>query len=287
MAERSIQGDGAYSLLEILVVLACLGAFFMAVGARYGEITRDAGVTIALQEMAHIKEAVRDYFYTDLGVIPQDAGEDGALASDSCRTCGEDDRPWYAARFLCLRNDGEGNPEYEDMLAFLSGLMDEDIARGKLTWDRHYQKGWRGPYLEQDIRERIDADVAYALPIITTPWADVCEELAQQAEDSGNAEESECIRRGRYYLIIIDKDEDYRPLKETARIVCFGPDGKDSGSYYKDFDQEDPSTLATAEDLRKLPTCDPDDDESDYCYETGDDLVVFIFGGGATRQPEG
>jgi len=199
MAERFIKGDGAYSLLEILMVLACLGAFFMVVGARYGKITRDAGVTIALQEMAHIKESVRDHFYPDLGVIPQDPGEDGALASNNCRNCGEDDRPWYATRFLCLRNDGDGNPEYEDMLAFLSGLMGEDIATGKLTWDRHYQKGWRGPYLEQDLRERIDSDVSYALPIITTPWADVCEELAQQAEDSGNAEEAERIRRGKYY----------------------------------------------------------------------------------------
>ncbi len=273
MAERFLQGNGAYSLLEILVVLACLGVFYMVVGSRFGEVTRDAGVTIALQEMAYIKEAVRDHFYPDLGVIPQDPGED--------------DRSWYATRFLCLRNDGEGNPEYEDMLAFLTSLMDEDTAKGKLTWDRHYQKGWRGPYLEQDIRERIDPDTSYGFPLITTPWADVCEELAQQAEDSGNEEEAERIRRGKYYFIIVDKDDDYRSLKETARVVCFGPDGKDSGSYYKDFDQEVPSTLATAEDLRKLPTCDPNEEDSDYCYETGDDLVVFIFGGGATRKPEG
>lgn len=273
--------------MEILVVLSCLGAFAMFVGSRFGDITRDAGLTIALQEMTYIKEAVRDYFYSDLGVLPQDPGEDGALASNPCQTCGNDDRPWYATRYLCLRNDGEGNPECEDMLAFLTSLMSEDVAEGMLTWDRHYQKGWRGPYLEQDTRERVDPDSSYAFPLINTPWADAVEELAQEAEDSGDDEEAERIRRGKYYLIIVDKDEDYRPLKDTARVVCFGPDGKDSGSYYKDFDQEDPATPATAEDLRKLPTCDEDQKESDYCYETGDDLVVFIFGGGPTRQPEG
>jgi hypothetical protein len=277
--------DGGFSVLEILVVLTCLGVFMIVISAEYGGIVRDAGVTIALQEMTHIKEAIRDDFYPDLGVIPQDRGEDGTLASEQCPACGEDDRPWYATRYLCLRNDGSGNPEYEDMLAFLKSTMDEEVAEGKLTWDRYYQKGWRGPYLEQDIRERLASDASHAFPLITTPWAKVCEELAQQAEDSGHSQEAERIRRGRYYLIIVDRDEDYALLKETARIVCFGPDGKDSGSYCKDFDQDDPSTFVTAEDLRKLPASDSEEQDEDDSYDTGDDLVVFVFGGGVTRRP--
>jgi hypothetical protein len=277
--------DGGLSVVEILVVLTCLGAFMIVIGAEYGGIVSDAGVTVALQEMNHIKEAIRDDFYPDLGVIPQDRGEDGVPASEECPSCGEDDRPWYAARYLCLRNDGEGNPEYEDMLAFLKSATDENVAEGKLIWDRYYQKGWRGPYLEQDIRERLDSDSSHAFPLITTPWAEISEELAREASDAGHSQEAERIRRGRYYLIIMDRDEDYAPLKETARIVCFGPDGKDSGSYCKDFDQEDPSTFATAEDLRKLPASDSESQDGDDYYDTGDDLVVFIFGGGAPRCP--
>ena len=282
-------GSKAYTFLEILVALTCISVFCMVTASRYGQITQAAGVTVALQEMVQIKEAVRDHFYPDLGVIPQDPGEDGAFASGSCQSCGDDDRPWLATRYLCLRNDGEGNPEYESMRAFLAGLMTDDAAVGKLTWDRYYQRGWRGPYLEQESREQITtADGAYAFPLVTTPWADVCEALARQAEDDGDTREAQRIRRGKYYLIVVDRDadKDYALVKNTARIISFGPDGKDSGGYYTDYAAADPATPATAEDLRKLPTCDGNGQVDDDCYETGDDLVVFIFGGGATRQPQ-
>lgn len=278
-------GNSAYSFLEILVVLACVSFFCAVVAARLGGTGNEARVTIALQEMDQIKEAIRDHFYPDLGVIPQDCGKDGAFASDDCPTCGEDDRPWFATRFLCLRNDGEEKPEYKDMLAFLTSLMSEDLAQGKLAWDSYYRRGWRGPYLEYSLRVQLDTDTTYALPLIATPWADLSEELAQEAEASKKTQLAERLRRGKYYFIVVDRDSDnhYALLMDTARIVCFGPDGKDSGAYYKDYDADSPTTLATANDLRKMPTCDS---SSDDCYVTGDDIVMFIFGGGATRRPD-
>ncbi len=282
-----LRGNSAYTFLEILVVLACIGFFCAVIGSRLAGSTSGAKVTIALQEIDQIKAAIRDHFYPDLGVIPQDPGKDGAFASDDCPTCGKDDRPWFATRFLCLRNDGEGKPEYQDMLAFLTCLMSGDLARGKLAWDSYYRKGWRGPYLEYSLRVQLDAGTPYASPLIATPWADGSEELAQEAEASKNTQSAERLRRGKYYFIVVDRDPDnhHALLMDTARIVCFGPDGKDSGAYYKDYDAENPTTPATADDLRKMPTCDSGKTEGDDCYQTGDDIVMFIFGGGAVRRP--
>ena len=284
-----LMGNSAYTFVEILVTLACIAFFCAVIGSRLAGTASGAMATIALQEMTHIKEAMRDHFYPDLGVIPQDPGHDGAFASDDCPTCGTDDRPWFATRFLCLRNDGAGKPEYEDMLVFLTSIMSADPARGKLVWDPYYQKGWRGPYLEYNLRVRLDdTDASYAFPLIAVPWADVSEELAQTEEAAGNTQSAERLRRGKYYLIVVDRDPDnhYALLTDTARIVCFGPDGKDSGAYYKDYDAENPKTLVTADDLRKMPSCDSGKTEGDDCYYTGDDMVMFIFGGGATRRPE-
>lgn len=280
------RGNNAYTFLEIIVTMACIGFLCAVIASRLAGVTSGANVTIALQQMDQIKEAIRDHFYPDLGVIPQDPGEDGAFASDDCSTCGNDDRPWFATRFLCLRNDGEGKSEYQDMLAFLTYLMSEDLAQGKLVWDSYYKRGWRGPYLEYNLRVRLDTDTSYAFPLIATPWADVSEELAEAAETSKDTQLAERLRRGKYYFIVVDRDPDngYALLTDTARIVCFGPDGKDSGAYYKDYDSENPTTPVTADDLRKMPTCDST--SSDDCYKTGDDLVMFIFGGGATRQSE-
>jgi hypothetical protein len=284
---RGTCGTEAYSFVEILVALACLGFFCALIGARFAGTASGAKVTVGLQQMGQIKEAIRDHFYPDLGVIPQDPGKDGAFVSSNCPGCGQDDRPWFATRFLCLRNDGEGKPEYQDMLAFLTSLTSAELAKGKLAWDSYYKKGWRGPYLEHSLRARLDTGTtSHAFPLIATPWADVSEDLAQVAEASKDTQAAERLRRGKYYLVVVDRDPDsHALLTDTARIVCFGADGKDSGAYYKDYDAANPATLATAEDLRKMPTCDSGKKEGDDCYETGDDMVMFVFGGGATRQP--
>ena len=289
---RSGQGmkDGGFSkvsegftFLEIVVSIACLGIILTIIISRFGKIADESTVIIALEEMRHIKEATRDGFYSDLGIIPEDPGNDGEVASSECPGCGDDDRPWFATRYLCLRNDGEGNPEYEEMYDFLKLHREDDAAKSLLEWDRYLCKGWRGPYMEHDARENIKSNVTYPFPIVLSPWAEKCEDMALEAEDNGNYDDAEKLRRGKYYLIVADRDEDLNTLKDTARIVSFGQDCCDSGSYYTDFDQSNPSVPATAEDLRKIQGSDS---ENSYKYDSGDDLVVFIFGGGAIRKPE-
>jgi prepilin-type N-terminal cleavage/methylation domain-containing protein len=271
-----------FTLLEIIVSIVCLGIILTIMISRFGKIADESTTIIALEEMRHIKEAVRDGFYPDLGLIPGDPGKDGEFASSGCPNCGNDDRPWLSTRYLCLTNDGEGNPEYEEMYGFLKKNRDEDAARALMEWDRYLHRGWRGPYMEQDIREIIDSSVSYPFPLVSSPWSEKCEEMAREVEESGNYDEARELRKGRYYFIIVDRDEDMDPVKETARIISFGQDCCDSGAYYTDFGQENPSIPATAEDLRKIQGSDSG---SSYEYDSGDDIVVFIFGGGPIRKP--
>jgi hypothetical protein len=232
--------------------------------------------------MRHIKEAIKDDFYPDLGLIPEDPGEDGKFVSSDCTSCGNDDRPWFASRYLCLSNDGEDKPEYEEMYNFIKRQRDEEAAKALLSRDRYLRRGWRGPYMEQDARVIIKGVSQYPFPLVASPWSEKCEALAIEAEESGKTDEASKLRRGKYYLIITDRDEDLNPIKDTARIISFGQDCWDSGAYYKDFDQSNPSVRATTEDLRKAQGSD---EGSEFQYDTGDDLVMFIFGGGPIRKP--
>jgi hypothetical protein len=278
-----------FTVLELVVVLVCISFLAVMLASRLGTISEEAGVTIALEEMNNIKNAINDMFYPDLGVIPEDPGEDGKFASDKCSACGTDDRPWYATRYLCLRNDGKGNPEYEEMLAFLASCTgDTSLAKGLLAWDRYKQKGWRGPYMEQDAMAALELDDDYYFPLVATPWAENCEKLAQEAEASENDEDAEKFRRGKYYLIVTDKNEDdnYKPMRNTARIICFGANGEDDGSYFVDYKETNPKIRTTADDLRKPNVYNSDDPDNPDYYYTGDDMVVFIFGGGVQRKPE-
>ena len=274
-----------FTILEILVVMALIMTFIAMAAARFGSVSEHAGVMTALEEMNNIKNAITDMFYPDLGKIPQDP----------------DDRPWYATRYLCLRDDRdtedkeknvdpdpETDPECTEMLIFLKSQTmggSESVAKGRLVWDRYRQKGWRGPYMEHDARDQLapigrkPMDGTY-FPLVATPWSDKCEKLAQQAEEAGDDKDAEKFRRGKYYLIVGGQD------KNEARIICFGVDCADSGSFCKDYMSDAPSDHVTADDLRKPNIYDSDNPNNPDHYYTGDDIVIFIFGGGVTRKPE-
>jgi prepilin-type N-terminal cleavage/methylation domain-containing protein len=295
-----------FTVLELLLVLVIIGIFAIAVGSRLANVREEAGVTTALEEMNNIKKAIIDLFYPDLGFIPEDPGEDGKLISADSRSAGEDDRPWFSTRYLCLKNDRERasqtpdrleSPESHAMWLFLRSQINREdpddekaksMAKAKLTWDRYGQKGWRGPYMQQDLVTKLDDNSVYAMPLIATPWADKCEKLAQQAEDAGEDAEAEELRRGKYYLIVTDierdKDDNYYAVKDSARVISFGADCEDDGSYRKSVDTLEEGPLVTAEDLRKANVNAPGDSN---VYFTGDDIVVFIFGGGTIRRPPG
>jgi prepilin-type N-terminal cleavage/methylation domain-containing protein len=280
-----------FTILELLVVLAIIGFFAIALSSRLAGVSEQAGVTTALEEMNNIKSAIVDLFYPDLGFIPEDPGPNGKLVSAANVTAGDDDRPWFATRYLCLRDDRDrtsGTPDPSKahqsyaMWSYLRSQIDrknpasgsaKSTALAKLTWDRYRQKGWRGPYMEQDAMAMLGASEPTAMPLIATPWADKCEKLALQAEEAGEESEAEQFRRGKYYLIVTDTvvnaDRTYSADKESARVISFGADCEDSGS----FRSAGAFGRAEAKDLRRTD------------YDTGDDIVVFIFGGGTTRRP--
>ncbi len=292
--------ETGFTLLELLVVLTIIGFFIMALASRLADVTTQAGVTTALEEMNNIKQAVVDLFYPNLGFIPEDPGPDGRLAVRPGDSTGDDDRPWFATRYLCLGDDRERTnlspdpfkaPQSYAMWIYLRSQINRQspddgntraLALAKLSWDRYRQKGWQGPYMEQDAIVQLDPADTVSMPLIATPWANTCENMAREAEEAGETAQAERLRRGKYYLIVtdtvMDDDGNLHADKNTARIISFGPDCEDSGSYQ----YPDRSTRVTAAQLRKVNVVDPGNDNA---YYSGDDIVMFIFGGGTTRQP--
>ncbi len=186
-----IMKNKGFTLLEIIVVLVILGFLVASITPRLSRTAREAAITTTLSEMKEIKEAIRDNFYPDLGLIPEDT-----------------DHPEWATRYLCLKNDGTGNSEYEEMRGFIG----DDL----MTWDRYVSKGWRGPYME---RETSDT------PVLADVWFD--------------SEKAEADTPHYYRIIFSDLDssgdmtnsdaDEARRERLSSRIVSFGANGSDDG----------------------------------------------------------
>lgn len=213
------RGVTGFTLLEILVVLVVLGFLTAMVAGRFRGMREEAAITITLSEMKEIKEAIRDRFYPDLGLIPEDTTN-----------------PKYATRYLCLIDDGAGppiGPERQEMLDFLTAGGVPHL----INWDRYSRRGWRGPYLE---REVIAFVAGKWYPLIIDPWG---RSVDHSVEPDGVLGE---------YRILGGQN------RAEARIVSFGANGVDNGG---------------GRVTLPLPA------------DTGDDLVMFIFGTGAVRRP--
>ena len=276
--------DYGFTLLELVVVIFIMSMMAFFVASTFSTVTDKASVTIAIDEMSNIKKSITDLFYPDLGVVPQDFGKDPGDPNSA--------RPWFATRFLCIRDDRpamKGTPDpLEDSEAYEMWLLLKKEA-SLLSWDRYRQKGWRGPYMEQDGTAKTGSTYNdYYFPMVATPWADACEAMAQAMEDQDDMEEAEKLRRGKFYLIVADKHEDNAPINNTARIISFGANCLDDGSYHKDYEDKNSTELTRINDLRKpSPKEESKIKNPDSYYSTGDDIVMFIFGGGNTRTPEG
>jgi len=286
-----------FTVLELLAILSIIAFLALAVGSHLANVTKEAQLTTALEEMDNLKDAIGSRFYPDLGCIPYDPGPDLEPHTG-------DDRPWLSTRYLCLADDRSDttqppdsaeNPQSHAMWVFLRSQInpadpkDESAkatATGKLTWDRYRQKGWRGPYMEHDTLARISDDESHAMPLVATPWFDHCEALALDAEKSRDKTAANALRKGKFYLITADTieatDGSISFDRRSARIVSFGPNCADDGAYLNNADTAGIAEPVQAVTLRKTNTDEPENQDA---YYTGDDIVVFIFGGGATRKP--
>jgi prepilin-type N-terminal cleavage/methylation domain-containing protein len=280
MVKEHLRGAG-FTLVEILVSLFIIAMLSAVVAAVFGNLGRDADIICTVNEMKTIKDATTDYFYPDLGIVPRDFGEDpGNL---------KDDKPWRATRYLCLTKDPKIeekfseitydllDPESREMCDFLEYQRlpgnDKSVYNPKghfnnykvqLKWDKLFRKGWNGPYVE--------ADAAYKnkegnyLPVVANPWATKFKDNLKKAYEENNQEEIDKWEALSFYWIL------WRNEKK-ARIICFGANGKDDGSFCEEYNEDGScKKFTTAEKLNDLD------------YDIGDDIVMFIFSG-RTRSP--
>ncbi len=157
--------------------------------------------------------------------------------------------------------------------------------------------------------DRFNDDVF--LPVISTPWADDLESQALDAESDAPALAAE-YRKGKYYQILVYSRntgvitympsgeikemlwDEWVQVPETAVVISRGPDGlpgtegDDTTIGAEDYWNECAAmwqhglTSAQRRCFGRLMITDPDD--PGY-VDIGDDLILFIFGGGTVRSP--
>ena len=143
------------------------------------------------------------------------------------------------------------------------------------------------------------------LPVISTPWSDGLEASALEIEAENPSLAAE-LRKGRYYQILVysrntgttENGQDtytsvWIQVPETAVVISRGPDGLpgtdgDAGTvgaetYWKACAAMSDFGPATAQRqcFKRLMITDPND--SEY-VDIGDDMILFIFGGGTVRS---
>jgi hypothetical protein len=248
------------------------------VAAVFGNLGRDADIICAVNEMKTIKDATTDYFYPDLGIVPSDF-----------------EKPWRSTRYLCLTKDPKIEEKFSEitygsldieskemckLLAYYSVYNQKSIEitgkeiknhfaefKSQLKWDKLYRRGWNGPYVEADAAYKDEQTGTY-LPVVANPWYTKFEDQLKKAYEKNNQQEIDKWEAAGFYWILGTQN------RKEARIMCFGSNGKDDGSFhYKDKEDNLMEVkFATADDLNNLD------------YDIGDDIVMFIFSG-RTRSP--
>ena len=187
------------------------------------------------------------------------------------------------------------NPGWDD-------YPEDGLIRRVLLYSPPVKQVWNGPYLEGNATvEDVENEAGGYIPVIATPWASDIERAAGDAEDEGDNSLAERYGKGKYYHIHVKVESPGRlPCwpeivvnmlgsfpeprrrsgilqdKTTARIICYGENGLDDGSYCKEYDKDGSCKEGRETSIEELK--DPD-------FDIGDDLVMFIFGDGFTRVP--
>ncbi len=151
-----------FTLAEIIIVLFIIGFLVGGVAMVAGRAQEKGAVITTLSEMDNIKKSVRERFYADLGLVPEDAAN-----------------PEYSTRYLCLVNDGAGNPEYQEMRNFAGN-------DGLMTWNKFTGRGWRSPYMEPDTRYHDTVDNEW-YPVLADSWGSLYRILMNPSQDRDSA----------------------------------------------------------------------------------------------------
>ena len=271
-----------FTLLEMLVVIMIMGFLVAMVAGGFSRLKGDAAITTTLSEMKSIKEAIRDRFYPDLGLIPYNI-----------------DNPEWATRYLCLKNDGTGNSEYEE----IRGFIGDDL----MTWDRYVRKGWRGPYMEREATARDDNGTP--LNPADDKWYPV---LADAWFDSEKSEED----TGHYYRIMFSDLDGLgdmtnsdaagaRRERLSTYILSLGANGEDNREFiigttasetyrciktHTSSNSNCPTTGSEWEEYWIFDSSEPSAAvrvawDSGTSYDCKDDIIMYIFGTEPIQSP--
>ena len=250
-----------FTLLELLIVLIIIGFLVTATGRAFRKVDKDVQITAALTDMKAIADAIVKGIYPDVGRIPC-IGEDPVSAVTylclNLKGCmGEIhgytyENTYQGKAYKCIEYQ-QLSPKCIQLLFLLAGQRSSDkecgqngILKSKLTWNKYYAKGYRGPYIEPNATYYYNSggegsEEGYYLPAIATPWADKCEKMAKEAEKNMDDDLAKQYREGKYYQILQPKRScarwdvspncDYQCTsyryeipKNVACIVCNGPD---------------------------------------------------------------
>ena len=201
------------------------------------------------------------------------------------------------------------------------GNLDYNTVKYLITDPVYSSRSWTASYLEANsqfdataLNQNDDTHYPYEfysdaykfkedvfLPVISTPWAANLESEAMEAEVDA-PDLAAKLRKGKYYQILVysrntrenNKGAYWIQVPETAVVISRGPDGlpgadgDDETVGAEDYWAECAAMSQSGPTNEQRQCFDrlmiTDRDDPDY-VNIGDDMVLFIFGGGTVRSP--
>ena len=190
-----LRACNGFSLLELLTSIVIL-AFLVTIAAKsMGKFDKDVKIVAALKDMKAMQIAIVKGVYPDLGFIPCGIDKNAS-----------EERKMLEALFI---------PSYLflERSAIIESLNDSTcLKEGYINvWEKYKSRGWQGPYMKGangtlnatyfDKRFSTTEQKNFYLPAMLSPWAEICEEKALEAEQKGETDLAYEYRKGKYYQI--------------------------------------------------------------------------------------